>query len=165
MTKMINMMENTSLDSQGIIEIDRAIMQQKKLEMYEMFLDMYHDELKAERKDCDMYMERAIEAEKMAKELAKEISELRKREEESQEAFKQYAELNRQYRENMEAIHRKEIEMLKERNEELQEIYEKAFEGLTLRGRISRVRAKLKENAIGRFFRRLAGLAGNKTEA
>ena len=130
-----------------------------------MFLDVYHDELKAERKDCDMYRERAIEAEKMAKELAKEISELRKREDESQEAFKQYAELNRQCRENMEAIHRKEIEMLKERNEELQEIYEKAFEALTLRGRISRVRAKLKENAIGRFFRRLAGLAGNKTEA
>ena len=69
MTKMMNMMENTSLDSQSIIEIDREIMQHKKLEMYEMFLDMYHDELKAERKDCDMYMERAIEAEKLAKEV------------------------------------------------------------------------------------------------
>ena len=80
MTKMMNMMENASLDSQSIIEIDREIMQQKKLEMYEMFLDMYHDELKAERKDCDMYMERAIEAEKLAKELAKE----RKRQQQAQ---------------------------------------------------------------------------------
>lgn len=153
---MTKMMEKASLDSQRIRAMETVIMQQSKLELCEMFMDMYDDELKAERKDCDMYRERAIEAEKRAKELAEEISELRKSEEERDDAFERYVELNRQYRENMEAIHRNEIEMLKESNKELQEIYEKAFESLTLRGRISRMKAKLKENAIGRFFRRLA---------